>query len=170
MEYKFPKDFLWGVATASAQVEGAAFEDGKGPTIWDAFCRLPGTIRDGSLMDVTCDQYHLYEQDIKLMKDMGVKSYRFSFSWARILPDGTGKVNEKGLDYYRRLIRCLKDNGIVPNATMYHWDLPYALQLKGGWGNRDIVDWFKEYAAVLLDNSVRMWISGSPSTSRSQPT
>ena len=162
MKYEFPKDFLWGVATASAQVEGAAFEDGKGATIWDVFCRLPGTIRDGNLMDVTCDQYHLYEKDIKLMKDMGVRSYRFSFSWARILPDGTGKINEKGLDYYRRLIRCLKDNGIVPNATMYHWDLPYALQLKGGWGNRDIVEWFKEYAAVLLDNfgkDVDIWVT-----------
>ena len=162
MRYKFPKDFLWGVATASAQVEGAAFEDGKKATIWDAFCRLPGTIRDGNVMDVTCDQYHLYEKDIALMKEMGVKSYRFSFSWARILPDGTGEVNEKGLEYYHRLIRCLKENGIVPNATMYHWDLPYALQLKGGWGNRDAVKWFIEYANVLLDNfgrDIDIWVT-----------
>lgn len=162
MRYEFPENFLWGVATASAQVEGGAFEDGKKATIWDAFCRLPGTIQDGNVMDVTCDQYHLYEQDVALMKKMGVKSYRFSFSWARILPDGTGAVNEAGLDYYRRLIRCLKENGIVPNATMYHWDLPYALQLKGGWGNRDIVQWFTEYANVLLDNfgkDIDIWVT-----------
>lgn len=162
MKYSFPDNFLWGAATASAQVEGAAFEDGKGPTIWDAFCRLPGTIRDGNVMDVTCDQYHLYEKDIALMKEMGIQSYRFSFSWARILPEGTGRVNEAGLDYYRRLIRCLKKNGIVPNATMYHWDLPYALQLKGGWGNRDIVKWFLEYANILLDNfgkDVDIWVT-----------
>ena len=162
MRYDFPKDFLWGVATAAAQVEGAAFEDGKGATIWDAFCRLPGSIRDGNTMDVTCDQYHLYEQDIRRMKEMGIKSYRFSVSWARILPEGTGKVNEEGIAYYHRLIRCLKENGIVPNATMYHWDLPYALQLKGGWGNREIVKWFTEYAKVLLDSfgdEVDIWVT-----------
>ena len=162
MKYRFPENFLWGAATASAQVEGAAFEDGKGATIWDAFCRLPGTISDGNVMDVTCDQYHLYEKDIALMKQLGIQSYRFSFSWARILPEGTGRINEAGLDYYRRLIKCLKDNGIVPNATMYHWDLPYALQLKGGWGNRDIVKWFLEYANVLLDNfgkDVDIWVT-----------
>lgn len=113
-------------------------------------------------MDVTCDQYHLYEKDVALMKDMGIKSYRFSFSWARILPDGTGEVNQAGLDYYRNLIHCLKENGIVPNATMYHWDLPYALQLMGGWGNRDIVKWFTNYANVLLDNfgeDIDIWVT-----------
>jgi len=150
MEYKFPKNFLWGVATAAAQVEGAVNEDGRGPSIWDAFTHLPGIGLDQP--DIACDQYHRLEGDVALMKELGIKSYRFSFSWSRILPAGTGAVNEKGLEFYRKLIRLLKENGIVPNATMYHWDLPYALQCKGGFGNRKIVDWFLEYAKVLLDN------------------
>lgn len=162
MKVTFPKNFLWGTATAAQQVEGAAFEDGRGLSIWDVFCRIPGKVRDGQVPDVACDQYHRYEEDVKLMKEMGIKSYRFSFSWPRILPNGTGEVNQAGIDYYRRLIRCLKENGIEPNATMYHWDLPYQLQLKGGWGNRDCVRWFREYASVLLDNfgeDVPMWVT-----------
>lgn len=151
-KYEFPENFLWGVATAAAQVEGAAYEDGRGPSIWDAFSHIPGKILNGDLPDVGCDQYHLYEDDVRQMKKLGIKSYRFSFSWSRILPEGTGKVNEAGIDYYRRLISCLKENGIVPNATMYHWDLPYALQIQGGFGNRNIIKWFLEYAEVLLDN------------------
>lgn len=162
MKYVFPEDFLWGTATAAAQVEGAAFEDGRGPSIWDVFSRIPGTIKNGDLPDVNCDQYHLYEKDIELMKQMGIKSYRFSFSWSRIIPDGTGEVNPAGIDYYKRLITCLKKNGIVPNATMYHWDLPYALQIQGGFGNRDMVGWFRNYAKVLLDNfgdEVDFWVT-----------
>lgn len=150
-KYEFPKDFLWGTATAAAQVEGAAYEDGRGPSIWDAFSHMPGRILNGDVPDVACDQYHLYEDDIRRMKEMGIKSYRFSFSWSRILPEGTGKINEAGLDYYRRMITCLRENGIVPNATMYHWDLPLALQIKGGFGNRDVIGWFLEYAEILLD-------------------
>lgn len=123
-KYEFPENFLWGVATAAAQVEGAAYEDGRGPSIWDAFSHIPGKILNGDLPDVGCDQYHLYEDDVRQMKKLGIKSYRFSFSWSRILPEGTGKVNEAGIDYYRRLISCLKENGIVPNATMYHWCCP----------------------------------------------
>ncbi len=162
MKYEFPDNFIWGVATAAQQVEGAAFEDGRGLSIWDVFARIPGKVKDGQVPDVTCDQYHRYEEDVKLMKDLGIKSYRFSFSWPRILPDGTGKVNQAGVDYYRRLIRCLKENGIEPNATMYHWDLPWQLQLKGGWGNRESIRWFTEYAKVLLDNfgsEVNLWVT-----------
>ena len=150
MRYEFPKDFLWGVATAAAQVEGAVAEDGRGPSIWDAFCHLPGSTLDKP--DIACDQYHRIEEDVAIMKELGIKSYRFSFSWSRILPEGTGKVNEAGIAFYKKLIRLLKENDIVPNATMYHWDLPYALQCKGGFGNRKIIDWFLEYARVLLDN------------------
>lgn len=162
MKVIFPKDFVWGAATAAQQVEGAAFEDGRGLSVWDVFARIPGKVRDGQVPDVTCDQYHRYQEDVQLMKELGLKSYRFSFSWPRILPKGTGEVNQAGLDYYKRLIRCLKENGITPNATMYHWDLPYQLQLKGGWGNRESVQWFVEYAKVLLDNfgeEVDLWVT-----------
>ena len=162
MKYEFPQNFLWGAATAAQQVEGAAFEDGRGLSIWDVFARIPGKVRDGQVPDVTCDQYHRYDEDVKLMKDLGINTYRFSFSWPRILPSGTGEVNQEGIAYYKRLIKCLKENGIVPNATMYHWDLPYQLQLKGGWGNREIVKWFTEYAKVLLDNfgeDLDLWVT-----------
>lgn len=160
MQICFPENFIWGVATAAAQIEGAAFEDGRGPSIWDVFSRIPGKIAGGGIPDTTCDSYHLFEKDIALMKEMGVKSYRFSFSWSRIIPDGTGEVNPKGIAYYKKLIVCLKENDIIPNATMYHWDLPYALQMQGGFGNRDIVKWFKNYVTVLLDNfgeDVNIW-------------
>lgn len=150
-KYEFPSDFIWGVSTAAAQIEGAAFEDGKGASIWDVFSRIPGKIRNNDSLAVSCDSYHLYKEDIARMKSLGIKSYRFSFSWARILPDGIGRVNEAGIAYYKKLIACLKKNGIVPNATLYHWDLPYALQVRGGFGNRDIVKWFCEYTKVLFD-------------------
>lgn len=162
MKYQFSDDFLWGIATAATQVEGAAVEDGRGLSIWDVFCRIPGKIRDGAVTDVACDQYHLYEQDIKKMKEMGIKSYRFSFSWSRILPEGTGKINEQGIAYYKRMLACLKEHGIQANATIYHWDLPYALQLKGGFGNREIVKWYKEYVSVLFDHfgdDVDYWVT-----------
>ena len=110
--------------------------------------------------DVSCNSYHLYEKDIEMMKKIGLKTYRFSFSWSRIIPDGTGEVNPAGIEYYKKLIAALKANGIVPNATMYHWDLPYALQIQGGFGNRECVKWFTNYAKVLLDNfgdDVDLW-------------
>ncbi len=160
--YDFPENFLWGTATAAAQVEGAAFEDGRGASIWDVFSRMPNTIKNGDLPENACDQYHLYEKDVEIMKNMGIKSYRFSFSWSRIIPDGTGRINQAGIDYYKRLIACLKKNDIVPNATMYHWDLPYALQIQGGYGNREVIKWFKNYAKVLLDNfgdDVDFWVT-----------
>lgn len=162
IKYQFPKDFVWGVATAAAQIEGAAFEGGKGASIWDVFSVLPGKIKHGDTPTTACDFYHRYEQDIRLMKEMGIKSFRFSFAWSRIIPDGEGAVNQEGIQFYKRMLACLKANGITANATMYHWDLPYALQMKGGFGNRNIVKWFAHYAEVLLENfgqDVDMWVT-----------
>lgn len=162
MKYEFPKDFIWGVATAAQQIEGGMTEGGRGLSNWDVFAHIPGKINQGGLPDVACDSYHLYEKDVALMRDMGVKSYRFSFSWPRIIPDGSGEVNPEGIAYYKRLIACLKANGIVPNATMFHWDLPYALQVQGGFGNRDMVKWFTRYAQILLDNfgeDIPYWVT-----------
>ena len=149
---QFPENFVWGVATAATQIEGAAFEDGRGPSIWDVFSRLPGKIKNGGVPDVCCDSYHNIERDVAKLRELGVKAYRLSFSWSRILPDGVGEVNPAGLDYYRRLLTALKDAGIQVNATIYHWDLPYALQIKGGFGNREIVGWYLNYASILFDN------------------
>lgn len=120
MKYEFPENFVWGTATAAAQVEGAPFEDGRGPSIWDVFSKIPGSIKHGDVPDVCCDSYHRYETDVEKLKELGVKSYRFSFSWSRIIPDGTGEVNPAGIAYYKKLIAGLKAAGIMPNATMYH--------------------------------------------------
>ena len=152
MFYQFPENFVWGVATAAAQIEGAAFEDGRGPSIWDVFSRLPGRIKNGGIPDVCCDSYHNIERDVAKLRELGVKAYRLSFSWSRILPDGIGEVNPAGIAYYKQLLSELKAAGIQVNATIYHWDLPYALQIKGGFGNRAIIDWYVNYASVLFDN------------------
>lgn len=146
----FPKDFLFGVATSAPQVEGGFMEDGKGLSIWDVFSRIPRTIADGTRPDVTCDMYHRWPQDLQLMKDLNVQSYRFSFSWSRILPEGKGRVNQKGLDYYKRMTDELHRLEIVPNATIYHWDLPYELEREGGWLNRDVAKWYGEYTSLLF--------------------
>ncbi len=148
----FNKDFIWGGATASYQVEGAAYEDGKGLNIWDIFCKDGGHIYENQTGDVACDQYHRYKEDVQIMKEMGMKAYRFSLSWARIMPEGTGTVNEKGLKYYDNLINELLDNGIEPFVTLYHWDLPYALHLQGGWMNPNSPSWFYEYAKVVAEH------------------
>lgn len=148
----FKKDFAWGAATAAYQVEGAAFEDGKGLNIWDIFCEREGKIFGGQTGEVACDQYHRYKEDVQLMKEMGLKAYRFSVDWARILPEGTGKINEAGIDYYNRLIDELLANDIEPYLTLYHWELPYALHKKGGWLNEESVQWFREYAEVIAKN------------------
>lgn len=148
----FKKDFIWGGATASYQVEGAAYEDGKGLNIWDIFCKDGGHIYENQTGDVACDQYHRYKEDVQIMKEMGMKAYRFSLSWARIMPEGTGAVNEKGLKYYDNLINELLDNGIEPFVTLYHWDLPYALHLQGGWMNPNSPSWFYEYAKVVAEH------------------
>ena len=130
MKYEFPKDFVWGTATAAQQIEGAALEDGRGLSIWDVFADIPGKINHGDKPDVACDFYHRYEEDIKRMKDMGIKSFRFSFSWSRIIPDGDGEINPKGIEFYKKMLACLKANGITANATMYHWDLPLCASAK----------------------------------------
>lgn len=149
---KFDKDFLWGVATASYQVEGAAFKDGRTASVWDTFCEKEGRIFDSSTGEETCMQYEHIEEDVALMKEMGIKAYRFSLSWSRILPQGTGEVNPLGIAYYNRLIDCLTANGIEPFVTLYHWDLPQVLQNRGGWLNPDIVGWFEEYTRVVAEN------------------
>ncbi|MBQ6814377.1 MAG: beta-glucosidase [Lachnospiraceae bacterium] len=147
----FKKDMVWGGATASYQIEGAAFEDGKGLNVWDICCEKPGFVRDGDTGIEACDHYHRYKEDVALMKQLGFNAYRFSLSWARILPDGTGKVNEAGLDFYDKLVDELLSAGIEPYVTLFHWDYPYELYKKGGWLNKDSSDWFAEYTKVVVD-------------------
>ncbi|GGS59184.1 beta-glucosidase [Planobispora rosea] len=154
--------FLWGTATASYQIEGGVAEDGRGPSIWDTFAHEPGRVRDGHTGDVACDHYHRWPEDIALMADLGVGSYRFSIAWPRIQPGGRGPVNQAGLDFYDRLVDGLRDKGIVPAATLFHWDLPQALQDEGGWLARDTAARFADYAALVaerLADRVPMWIT-----------
>nr|WP_302598726.1 GH1 family beta-glucosidase [uncultured Cellulosilyticum sp.] len=148
----FSKDFVWGAATASYQIEGAACEDGKGLNIWDVFCKEPGKVLHMHHGDIACDHYHSMEEDVKLMASLGLKAYRFSVSWSRILPNGTGEVCQAGIDFYNHLIDTLLKYGIIPYMTIYHWDLPYALHKKGGWLNDEIVNWFAEYATIISKN------------------
>jgi beta-glucosidase len=145
----FPEGFLWGTATAAFQVEGAWKEDGKGESNWDRFVHTPGKIRGAATADVTCDHYHRYREDIGIVKQMNLKSYRFSIAWPRIQPSGTGPANPKGLDHYSRVVDTLLEAGIRPFCTMYHWDLPQALEEKGGWPNRDLANYYADYAAIL---------------------
>ena len=145
----FPKDFVWGVATSSYQIEGAATEDGRTPSIWDVYAKEPGQVLGGQTGDVACDHYHRWLEDVELMARLGVKAYRFSVSWSRILPDGTGRVNEAGLKFYRQLVEALLDRGITPYLTLYHWDLPQTLQERGGWLSPESPMWFAEYASVI---------------------
>ena len=157
----FPDGMLWGCATASYQIEGAWNEDGKGESIWDRFSHTPGKIEDGSTGDVACDHYHRYRDDIELMNRIGLNAYRFSISWPRIFPQGTGSVNPAGLAFYDALVDDLLAAGIEPFVTLYHWDLPQALQDKGGWTNREIVEWFRDYAVAVVDHlgdRVSHWI------------
>ena len=144
-----PRDFVWGVSTSSYQIEGAAQLDGRGPSIWDVFCRTPGRIANGDTGDRACDHYHRYAEDIALMRQIGVRAYRFSVSWPRVLPAGRGTANEPGLAFYDRLVDGLLAAGIEPWLCLYHWDLPQALQDQGGWTNRDIVGWFADYAHLI---------------------
>jgi beta-glucosidase len=156
----FPEGFLWGVATASYQNEGAWNEDGKGESIWDRFTHTPGKVRGGVTGDVACNQYHLFPQDIALAKQLNVKSYRFSISWPRIQPTGVGSPNMKGLDHYSRFVDALLEAGIRPWCTMYHWDLPQALEDRGGWPNRQLANYFAEYAGILarhLGDRITVW-------------
>jgi len=155
-------EFIWGVATSSYQIEGAANEGGRGQSIWDTFCKVPGKVANFDNGDIACDHYHRYKEDLDLMKWMGVKAYRFSVAWPRVIPDGVGRVNEMGLDFYDRLIDSLLEREIAPWLTMYHWDLPEALQLRGGWNNREVVEWFGEYAEMLTSrfgDRVKNWMT-----------
>ena len=149
--FGFPEGFRWGVATSSYQIEGAVDEDGKGPSIWDTYAHTPGKIRNGDTGDVANDHYHRYTEDVALMKAMGANAYRFSISWPRIFPDGTGQPNPKGLDFYSRLVDELLAAGIEPFATLYHWDLPQALQDRGGWQSRDTAKAFADYAGYMAE-------------------
>jgi len=158
----FPNNFVWGTATAAYQIEGAWNEDGKGENIWDVWTKVPGNVVDGSTGEVACDSYHQYMTDIELLKQLGVKSYRFSISWARILPQGVGETNQLGIAYYRNLIDALVEAGIEPAVTLYHWDLPQALEDLGGWLNEDVADWFEQYADICFQefgDIVKFWIT-----------
>jgi beta-glucosidase len=158
----FPADFVLGVATAAYQVEGAVAEDGRGPSIWDTFSHTPGKVRAGDTGDVACDHYHRWESDLDLMKAMGLNGYRFSVAWPRVLPQGRGAVNARGLDFYDRLVDGLLQRGIAPYVTLYHWDLPQPLQDRGGWAARDTAAAFAEYAGIVaerLGDRVAGWVT-----------
>lgn len=153
---KFPENFRWGTSTSAFQIEGAVHEDGRGESIWDVVAHTPGKIRDNDNADIACDHYHRYADDFKLMKELGYKQYRFSIAWPRIIPGGRGAVNEKGIDFYNRLVDSLLENGITPNATLYHWDLPSTLD----WESRDTAEAFAVYADVItrrLGDRVKIW-------------
>ncbi|TDB78861.1 GH1 family beta-glucosidase [Micromonospora sp. KC721] len=159
-ELRFPENFVWGAATAAYQIEGAAHDDGRGPSIWDTFSRTPGKVFAGHTGDVACDHYHRYADDVALMAELGLRAYRFSVSWPRIRPDGTGPVNPRGLDFYDRLTDALLERGIDPIVTLYHWDLPQALQDRGGWTNRDTAAHLADYAVAVytrLGDRIRTW-------------
>ena len=149
IDLTWPRDFVWGVSTSSFQIEGAAREDGRGPSIWDTRCLIKGKVANGDTGDVACDHYHRYPEDIALMKDLGVRAYRFSVAWPRVLPQGRGAANEAGLAFYDRLIDTVLAAGIEPWLCLYHWDLPQALDDLGGWTNRDSAGWFADYAALV---------------------
>jgi len=158
----FPKNFIWGAATAAYQIEGAWQQDGRGESIWDRFSHTAGRVLNDDTGDVACDHYQRYREDVALMKQLNLQAYRFSIAWPRILPAGTGEVNLKGLDFYDRLVDSLLEAGITPYATLYHWDLPQALQDKGGWGNRDIVNQFADYTSIVvkhLGDRVQNWMT-----------
>jgi len=161
-QLRFPDGFLWGAATAAYQIEGAPDADGKGPSIWDTFSHTPGKVFHGDTGDVACDSYHRYPEDIATLQRLGVGAYRFSLSWPRIQPDGRGAVNPQGIDYYNRLIDGLLEKGITPVVTLYHWDLPQALQDKGGWATRDIAEIFADFAGragEAFGDRVHRWIT-----------
>ena len=156
----FSKDFLWGVATASYQVEGAVNEDGRGKTVWDTFCEVPGAIKNGDSGEIAIDHYHRFREDIALMKSLGVKAYRFSFAWARLFPNGDGVREERGFAFYDALVNELVAAGIEPVATLYHWDLPQPLEDAGGWPTRVVLEPFENYAFEMgkhFGDRIKFW-------------
>jgi beta-glucosidase len=157
---QFPEGFVWGAAAAAYQIEGAARDDGRGPSIWDTFSRTPGKVFAGHTGDVACDHYHRYAEDVALMAELGLRAYRFSVSWPRIRPDGTGPANPRGLDFYDRLVDELRRHGIAPIVTLYHWDLPQSFQDRGGWASRETAEQFASYASAVyarLGDRVETW-------------
>lgn len=157
----FPKGFLWGTASASYQIEGGCKEDGKGESIWDRFAHTPGKIKHGDTGDLACDFYHRYADDIALMEQLGLNAARISIAWPRIMPTGKGPVNQKGLDFYRRVVDQMLERNIQPWVTLYHWDLPQALEDAGGWPNRDLAEYFCDYAVTVADalgDRVKHWM------------
>jgi beta-glucosidase len=160
MTENFPEGFLWGASTSAYQIEGAGKEDERGPSIWDVFSHQPGNILDEGTGDIACDHYHRWPEDVALMRELGIGAYRLSVAWPRILPEGRGSVNVKGLQFYDRLVDAVLEGGIEPWVCLYHWDLPQALEYRGGWQNRDVASWFAEYAAVTarrLGDRVKHW-------------
>ena len=147
----FAKDFVWGAATSSYQIEGTGRDSGKGQNIWDVFTKEPGRVYEGHTGDIACDHYHRFREDVAYMKELGLKGYRFSIDWSRVLPEGTGKVNEKGIDFYNAMIDELLEQGIEPYITLYHWELPYEIYKRGGWMNPEIVEWFGQYARLVAE-------------------
>lgn len=147
----FAKDFVWGAATSSYQIEGTGRDSGKGQNIWDVFTKEPGRVYEGHTGDIACDHYHRFREDVAYMKELGLKGYRFSIDWSRVLPEGTGKVNEKGIDFYNALIDELLEQGIEPYITLYHWELPYEIYKRGGWMNPEIVEWFGQYTRLVAE-------------------
>jgi len=145
----FPTNFIWGAATAAYQIEGAFHEDGKSDSVWDEFCRVPGAVYEGQTGEIACDHYHRFKEDVALMKQLGLRAYRFSISWPRILPQGTGKINEAGIQFYQDLVDELLRNNITPFVTLFHWDYPVALQKRGGWLNPESPEWFENYAELI---------------------
>ncbi len=159
---RFPAGFLWGAATSAYQIEGAVHEDGRGQSIWDTFSHTPGKVRGGDTGDIACDSYHRLEEDLELLSALGLTAYRFSVAWPRVQPTGRGAVNQRGLDYYRALVTGLRERGIVPMATVYHWELPQEIEDEGGWPSRDTAERFADYAEILahaLGDQVGMWIT-----------
>ena len=146
----FPKKFVWGAATSSYQIEGSSDADGKGPSVWDRFVHKEGAVWQGHTGDVACDHVARFADDVALMKQLGLKAYRFSISWPRVIPEGTGQVNARGLAFYERLVDALLEAGITPYVTLFHWDYPQALYHRGGWLNRDSAEWFAEYTDAVL--------------------
>lgn len=160
MTISFPQNFIWGVATSAYQVEGATSEDGRGESIWDRFCTKPGAISDGSSGAVACDSYHRYAEDITIAQQLGVKAYRLSIAWPRIVPQRDGKINQAGIDYYRRLLDALREAGIAPFVTLYHWDLPQYLEDNGGWSNRETALCYADYVKTMaeaLGDRIAVW-------------
>jgi beta-glucosidase len=159
---RFPDGFVWGAASSAYQIEGAAALDGRGPSVWDEFCKRPGAIFQGHTGDIACDHYHFYKDDVQLMRQIGLRAYRFSTSWSRVMPAGIGAINGAGLAFYDRLVDALLGAGIEPWLTLFHWDFPQALFCRGGWLNRDSPDWFAEYTGVVIDrlsDRVSKWIT-----------